>query len=228
MRKSLIILIVLTIGLFSCGQDSNSKSGKFTKEKKELNSAVNVESQKKVAIISNDKFIDTKYEYIDSSGKHLIIENSLPKGGQKYTDHNGKEYVYAIFWTQITNEIDSLFEVTLDFSTDTFELPSSPDNYFKLFLPSENMTVDKAPLFNYGLEDLDTVLGNKLQQSSSFQKAINSKATCLFYVVTLFKEGVDGVVRAGLRLENEKIYYRVNDKEIQSGQVNIKNLELQK
>jgi len=58
-----------------------------------------------------DKYIDTRYEYSDAFGKNLIIENSLPKGGLKYTDPNGKEYIYAIFWTRMTNETDSPFEL---------------------------------------------------------------------------------------------------------------------
>lgn len=227
MRKNLIILFLVAPIIFSCDQKGNSKLEKSTTSKVELKGSENTNNQDSVTI-SLDKFIDTKYEFIDFTGKSVIIENSLPKGGQKYTDINGKEYVYAIFWTQITNHMDSPFEVNVTFPADSFELPSSPGNYFKLFLPSEKMTPSKAPLFNFGLEDLSTVLNGKLQNLSTLVRSVNTNETSRFYVVSLFKEGVNGIVRAGMSLNNDKIYYRINDREIESGRVNIKNLELKK
>jgi hypothetical protein len=208
-------------------QKRNSKSEKSTTSKVELKGSENTNNLDSVTI-SLDKFIDTKYEFVDYTGKLLIIENSLPRGGQKYTDINGKEYVYAIFWTQITNKMDSPIEVNIAFPADLFELPSSPGNYFKLFLPSEKMTPSKALLSNFGLEDLNTVLNGKLQNPSTLVRTVNTNETSRFYVVSLFEEGVNGVVRAGMSLNNEKIYYRVNDQEIHSGRVNIKSLELKK
>ncbi len=227
MRKNLLILIVMTTILYSCGQDSKSTPDIITKDIDTSQTTENVESQNSAAI-SNNKYIDSRFEYTDTTNKHLIIENSLPKGGLKYTNSNGEEYVYAIFWTRITNETANPFELSIEVPADSFRLPSSPDNYFKLFLSSEKMTIDKAPLFNYGLTDLDAVLGNKLQKSSSLQRTVNSKETSLIYVVTLFKQGVNGTVRAGFSLKDDKLYYRVNDKEIHCGQFNIKNLKLQK
>jgi hypothetical protein len=53
---------------------------------------------------SNDPNIHPKYEYTDSVGKRLIIENGFPRGGIKYTDPNGDVYGYAVFWTRITKE----------------------------------------------------------------------------------------------------------------------------
>ena len=90
------------------------------------------------------------------------------------------------------------------------------------------MTLEKAPSFNYGLTDLNAVLDNKLRNSSSLQKTINSNATSLIYVVILSIKGVDGTIRAGFSLKEDKLYYRVNDKEIYCGNSNIKNLKLQK
>lgn len=156
-----------------------------------------VENQNSV-VFSYDQYIDTRYEYTDSNNQHLVIENSLPKGGLKYTDPNGEEYVYAIFWTRITNETANPVELSIEFPANSFTLPSSPDNFFKMVLPSEKMTIEKASLFNYGLSNLNAVLDNKLQNSSSLQRIINSKEVSLFYVVSLFKKGVEGTIRAGL------------------------------
>lgn len=217
----------MTTVLFSCGQESKPTADILTKDIETSKTTENVSSQKSVQI-SVDKYIDTRYAYADSNGKHLIIENSLPKGGLKYTDPTGKEYIYAIFWTRIANETATPFELSIDVPAYPFELPSSPGNHFKIVLPSETMTIDQAPLFNYGLKGLNANLGNKLQHLSSLQRTINSKETSLFYVVTLSEQGVEGTIRAGFSMKDDKLYYRVNDKEIYCGQVNIKNLQLQK
>ena len=64
---------------------------------------------------STSRWIYTKYEYTDSIGKRLILQNSLPKGGLKYTDPNGKVYVYAVFWTRIINGTDNPLELMMGF-----------------------------------------------------------------------------------------------------------------
>lgn len=214
-----------TTGLFSCKQGSNQPQD--TVDIETTKSTENIESQKPIAN-PNDKFIDTKYEYTDSTGKSLIIENSLPKGGLKYTDSNGKDYVYAIFWTRITNQTANPLELTIDFTADSFELPSKSDNYFKLYLPSDTMTLDKQTLFNYGLRNLESFLDNELLKSSSLQRTINPKGSSIFYVITLFNKGVEGTVRTGLSLIEQTLFYRINDKEIQCGQINLKKLILKK
>lgn len=226
MRINTIILIVATTVLFSCEQDNKSTSDTPPRDIETSITTGNIEVQKSVTKYNN-KYIDTRYKYADPNGKNLIIENSLPKGGLKYTDPNGKEYVYAIFWTRITNEMANPFELSIEVHADSFELPSSPDKYFKIFLPTVKMSIDNIPLFDYGLTDLNAILDHKLQKSSSMQRTINPEERSYFYVITLFNKGVEGTVRAGLSLKNDKLFYRVNDKEIHSGQVSIKDLKLQ-
>ena len=179
--QTLILLTILIIGTACNGQVQNDLPKEKVSETKKLVAerpkTVPFSWEQKSTGMSYDKSIDTRYEYTDPKGKHLIIENSLPKGGLKYTDPNGQEYVYAVFWTRIANETTDPFEWSIDFPEDTYKLPSSLNNYFKIVLPSEQMTIDKTPLFNYGLTDLDAILDEKLRNSSSLQKTINSKAT---------------------------------------------------
>jgi len=130
MKKSIILIIIATAGLFSCKQGSKS-----TPE------TVNIETINSVR----------KYEYADSMGKRLIINNSGPKSRINYTDPNGKKYIYSVFWTQITNETINPIELKIDFPLDSFEFPLSSGNYMKLLIPSETMTLDKASLSDYGL-----------------------------------------------------------------------------
>ena len=207
-----------------------------------------VGSQKSGAIIKG-QYTDTRYEYANSNGERLIIENSLPKGGLKYMGLDGKKYVYAVFWTRIVNETATPFEVSIDVPADSFKIaaaaanpfdssieaaanlkkrPALPDNYFSMVLPSEEMTTDKAPLFNYGLQDIKAALDHSLQQSSSLHRTITPKATRFIYVVILSTGGGEGTIRAGFNVRDDKLYYRVNEKEIYCGQFNSKNLTLQK
>lgn len=172
----------------------------------------------------------TNYEYIDANDKSLIIQNSLPKGGVTHTGLNGKVYNYRIFFTRIINGTGNPLELTIDFPLDSFELPSSPGNYIKLLLPSDTMTLDKKPLYDYGLA-VKSFLDNRLHKPSSLKRTINPKESNGFYVVMLCikpRLGWNGTIRSGLSLKGQNLFYTVNGKEILCGSINLKNLMLQK
>ncbi len=227
----LFTLFLMSVFLNSCGQNqTNSPKDNIKSETKDIVTSPG----------SNEKY-HTKYEYTDSIGKSLIIQNSFSKG-EKYTDPNGKEYFKSIFWTRIINETDNPFELTIDFSGDSYELPSSVgssvDNYRKIILPSDTMTHDKEDLFNYGLTDLDSFLGNSIHKPSSLKRTINPKESSGFYVVLLFikpksgwqrvKGDGNGYTRAGFSLKGQNLFYTLNGKEIHCGSINLKNLMLRK
>mgnify|MGYP003634011490 FL=1 len=225
MSSTKLLLIIATVLLFSCGQGKESTSDFVTKESVE--SSDKLESQNP-QINYSSQFIDTKYEYSDSLGNNLIIENSLPKGGLKYTAPNGKDYVYAIFWTRIINETTKAVDFTIDFPSDSIELPSSADNYFRVFLPTETMTSDMESLFNYGLKDLESLLDKGLYKSPFLQQTINPDDSNTFYVVTLFNRGVEGTIRTGFRMKDEHLLYTINGKEMHAGQLNFSENSLRK
>jgi hypothetical protein len=214
----LYALFVVVVFLSCCGQSQTTSPKENSK------------AETKVIVTSpgfNEKDIHTMYEYNDSNGARLIIQNGLPRGGMKYTDPNGEVYVYAVFWTRIINETDNPLELTTDFSLDSFEIPSSSGNYMKLFLPSDTMTIDKAPLYEYGLT-IKTFLDNNRHKSSSLKRTINQKSSSAFYVVTLSDRGVGGTLRTGLSIKEQNLFYRINDKEIPCGKINFKKMMLQK
>lgn len=225
MKKSVIILISATIVLFSCKEGSRSKPDIV--DAKTLDSVKNIENKKREA---TNKAIYTKYEYNDSKGASLIIQNSLPKGGIRYTDPNGKVYVYAVLWTRIINKTANPLELKIDFPTDSYEIPALPGKYYKTLIPSDTMTIEKIPLFNYGLTDLESFLDKNIHKSSSLKRTINPKESSGFYVVTLRLTGGDhyGILRTGLSLKGQNLFYKIRDKEIQCGSINLKNLTLQK
>ena len=194
---------------------------------------------------SNEKY-HTKYEYTDSIGKRLIIQNSFPRA-ELYTDPNGNKYGRAIFWTRIINETDNPLELKIDFSGDSNEFPSSVGSsvsrYFKIILRSDTMTTDKEALYNYGLTDLDSFVVNSIDNPSSLKRTINPKKSGSFYVVRLSailksdlqsvkgdgniqRDPEYGTTRAGFSLKGQNLFYTLNGKEIHCGKINLKNLIL--
>ncbi|WP_395044835.1 hypothetical protein [Flavobacterium sp.] len=203
-----MILIMVTTGFFCSGQSSTDSVYVGT-----LDSTKNVQSQKP-SIKLNENNFNTKYEYTESNGARIIIQNSFPKSGINYTDPNGKKYIYAVFWTQIINETFDPLELTIDFPLDSFEIPSSSGNYMRLLLPYDTMTIDKEPLYDYGLTIYFFFLDNNLHKSSSLKRTINPKDSSSFHVVTLYNHGINGTLRTGLGLLKKNLFYRINNKEI--------------
>jgi hypothetical protein len=207
----------------------------------------NIKSETKDIVTSpgsNERNILTKYEYIDSTGKRLIIQNGFPRGGSQYTDPNGEVYGYAVFWTRIINETDNPLELKIDF-LDSYEVPSLPGKYFKIKVPPDTMTRDKEDLFSYGLTNLESFLDNSIHKPSSLKRTIKPKESSGFYFLklSLVSEGPRGggdILRTGLILKGQDLFYRVSvyngtappslisEKEIHCGSINLRSLMLQK
>jgi len=201
----------------------------------------NIKPETKVIVTStgsNEKY-HTKSEYTDSMGKRLIIQNSWSRG-IKYTDPNGKKENKVLFWTRITNETENPLELNIDFPVE-YEVPSLPGRYFKILLPSDTMTLDKEPLPDYGITDLKSFLDNSIHKPSSLKRTIKPKESGGFYVAILFDSGVVGPFRTGLSIKGKNIFYKVtryagkqgvsllvDEKEINCGSINLKNLILKK
>ncbi len=80
-----------------------------------------------------------------------------------------------------------------------------------------------------GLTDLDSFLDNSIHKSSSFKRTINPKESSGFYVVMLcLVEGAHGTMRTGLSLKGQNLFYRINDKEILCGKIDLTKLMLRK
>jgi hypothetical protein len=230
------VLLLVFVSYTSCGGQTKRDLPKD-----------NSKSERKETVTSprsNDPSVHTKYEYTDSIGKRLIIQNGLPRGGSRYTDPNGVVYGYAIFWTRIINETDNPLELQIDF-LDSYEVPSLPGKYFKLLVPPYTVTSDKEAMFNYGLTDIDSFLDTNIHRPSSLKRTINPKESSGFFVVklSLISEGPRGggdILRTGLNLKGQDLFYRVSvynstaplsiisEKEILCGSINLKNLVLQK
>lgn len=233
MKKNILILVIVTTGFFSCKNSNKSTPNIVATEISGLTK--NAQNKK----VFNDKDIYTVYKYIDSDGKKFIIQNGFPRGGSKYTDKNGDDYNYAVFWTQIINETGNPIELKLDIPSDSYKVPSLPGKYYKVLIPADTMTVDKYPLFLYGLTNLESYLDSNIYKSASLKRTIYPKQSNAFYVVILcLTEGAHGTMRTELSLKGQDIVYRINidgsksnnissNMEIRCGSINLKNLTLQ-
>ena len=229
MNKSILLIILIT-GLFSCKQWSNSTPQIIGKES--LNGVKNIQ---------NEKDIYSKYEYIDSNGKSIIIQNGYPRGGIKYTDPNGKVCGYAVFWTRIINETDNPLELKIDLPLNSYEISNFPSKYFQVLVPPDTMTLDKFPLFCYGLTAIESFLDNNIHKPSSFKRTVNPNESSGFYFLMLvMTEEATGMTRTGLCVKGQDLFYKISrysitkpsslidEKEIKCGSINLKNLTLHK
>ena len=157
---------------------------------------------------SNEKY-HTKYEYTDSIGKRLIILNSFRRGAP-YTDPKGISYGKVIFWTRLVNETDNPLELKIDFPVDSFEVPGLPGKYYKLFVPPDTMTIEKEPMYDYGMPGLKSFLDNNIDKPSSLRRTINPKESSGFYVVILFDHEVGGPFQTGLCIKGQNLVYRIS------------------
>jgi hypothetical protein len=228
--KYVLIYIFFLLSVFhtSCGQSQ-------TNAPKD-----NIKSETKHVVTSpgsNEKY-QTKYEYTDSIGKSLIILNSFRRGGP-YIDPKGISYGKLIFWTRLINETDSPLELKIDFPVDSFEVPGLPGKYYKVLVPPDTMTIDKESLYDYGMTGLKPLLDNNIHKPSSLKRTINPKESSGFYVVILFDHEVGGPFRTGLSIKGQNLVYRISrasearhplisEKEIDFGNINLKNLMLKK
>jgi hypothetical protein len=174
--------------------------------------------------------------------KLVIIINSLPKG-ITYTAPNGKKYFKVTFWSKIINETDHPLEMNINFPVELYEAPGLPGNHYKLLVPPDTMTVDKEPLYNYGMTGLTSFLDNNIDKPSSIKRTINPKETTGFYVVLLsltteLKPG--STMRTGLGVKGQNLVYKISryaskqghplirEKEIDCRSINLKDLMLRK
>ena len=221
--RAFILPIALTFLLTSCGSKQPANT---TEVPEETDTATQVEAPSAQDTPGNPtkQFVHSQYRYADFNSNLIIIENSYPKGGLKYTSPEGETYVYAVFWTRITNQTANPFELNLAFSEAPYELPGAPESSFQLFIPTETFAPEKTAWMNYGL-DLEKTMDNKRLTQRQLNRTITSGSSSSFYIIALFNKGVEGATRTGLSIKGQRLQYRLNDKNISCGEVNLSGLK---
>ena len=209
MKISLTILILTTIGFYSCGQNTPSDSTK-TDIETEVSLTID-ESRIKIDPFSSDSYVHTEADYIDSNGKGIIIQNSYPRGGGYIPTPSILRYGHAVFWTRIINKSDKPLELDIDLSADAFNIFPSADAHVKLLIPPNEMTLDKVTTFSFGFENIDSFLSTNFYKRSIVKKTILPNEDYIFYVVLLshLAPRDQGVSRTGLFLDGENFVYRL-------------------
>lgn len=144
----------------------------------------------------------SKVAYASSKEKKIVISNSLPKGGG-IVQHNGNEYNYFIFWTNIHNDSPIPLDLKIKFPTIiSFE---SKESHAKVVMPKFTMTIDKLQEFDYGLQDIPSLLINELKDLNN---RISPFKNHLFYSV-VFIHKTKWPVRAEYILKDKKLFYKI-------------------
>jgi hypothetical protein len=105
------------------------------------------------------------------------------------------------------------------------------------------MTVDKEPLYDYGMMGLNSFLDSSIEKPSSIKRTIKPKEATGLYVVllSLTTEITPGsTMRTGLAVKGQQLVYKISryaskqghpllsEKEINCGSINLKGLVLRK
>ncbi|MFN6375547.1 MAG: hypothetical protein ACK4YD_10290 [Chitinophagia bacterium] len=119
----------------------------------------------------------SKVVYTSSTKEKTIITNSLPRGGG-IVYHQGKEYNYFIFWTNILNESSSPLDLKIKFPTIIpFEINES---YAKVVFTNSIMTPDKKQVLDYGLTNIVSLLNNESNQIKEINITVSPFNNYLF------------------------------------------------
>lgn len=147
----------------------------------------------------------SKVAYAYSKEKKIVISNSLPKGGG-IVQHNGNEYNYFIFWTNVHNDSPIPLDLKIKFPTIiSFE---SKESHAKVVMPKSTMTIDKLQEFDYGLQDIPSLLNNESNQLKELKNRISPSKNHLFYSV-IFIHKTKWPVRAEYILKDKKLFYKI-------------------
>lgn len=165
-------------------------------------------------LVMGQRISKTKW-YSETASKGVIIQNSFGKGGPYTGGSRGKNahYSFLIFFTRIINETATPLELTINLPADSFPTSEGGNVYLKLFLPPDTMTLDKESLSNYGVTGLESFLD--FNKPTMFQRTINPKEECLFYIGTVFyqargtvwKDQSRGGNRAELVIKGQDLFY---------------------
>jgi hypothetical protein len=223
LMRLLTTFTLLTICLTATGQTFPTKKDSWYRVD---TSFTKKDQRQKTLTYYSYMYVDTESQYIDSTGKGVIIQNSLPKGGG-YTDPAGKTFGYRIFWTRVINKTDTPLELIINFHADPFAMLPSPDSCFSVFLPPDTMTLDKETLYDYGATGLYSFLDTGINKPTMLQRTVNAKEEYLFYIGALFFCPVYGTPRAELVLKEQNLFYRISgiapQLEIPCGHIVLKN-----
>jgi len=148
------------------------------------------------------------YYQLKNVNGDVIIQHSGRKGGPYIDpdDPDGKKVGSVIFWARVINDTANPLELTVMFPADSFAVGRG--SYFKIFLPRDTMTLDKAILYAYGATGLDAFLDTGLHTPTMKQSTISPKGEFLFYIVVIGRHTAYPT-RAELVLKDKDVFLKL-------------------
>lgn len=202
MRLLVVLLMLWSFSLASCAQVENSTVSENNSKNPSRDSTP---YQKDI-----EHYQYNTIEYLDENGNGIIIQNSLPKGGPYYSP-SGKTYGHGIFWNQITNHQDTSITFSIEFPKDSIVIGEQNEAYFKLFLPSEEMSFDQLNSYDYGITDLEDIFEAPVGTRNTLHRIIPPGASHLFYVAMMIHvpEAGNGAIRTSFEINGKTLAYNV-------------------
>ena len=209
----MILVFVLALAMASCAnQEQKPATGPVSNLA--LSERDGVPSQKAYDL---ERYLYTEHNYTDSAGYDVIIQNGYPKGGGfignsgtiGYTDSAGTQYGHVVFWNRVINRTDSTAQLHIDFPAEQFSHDPSSPRFIRLFIPPDTMTLDKLPVYSYGLDTLKQFLDVNFGRPASLHGLIAPDAERLFYVALLMHDP-KGSLRAEFSLEDNDLFYHIS------------------
>ncbi len=203
MKSTPIVLILITTWLCAC-----SRAGSFRTAK---------DSHRQISLIhdlersSGYRYIYTDTTYANSTGSGITIQNSVRKGGMMepetpYVDSVGKRYFFTATWTRIINGTNSTLDLKVNFPADSFPLSAPAGSYLKLLIPPDTMTIDRLPLFSYGLTGMKSFVAAHWDHTTTLQMTIEPNEEHMFYIVGLAYK-TEGPARSAIILKEKELFY---------------------
>lgn len=153
-------------------------------------------------------WVDGEARYVVAPDVSVVVQNSLPKGGGRYSDSSGKLYSYVVFWTRVTNRSNRIVELHMQYPREPFYMNQEPDSFIRIFLPPDRMTTEKIQMMDYGLSGWRDYLDHSFDKPSTLRKVIDPGQEVYFYTQVLFSNA-SGATRAALVLEGKYLRFKI-------------------
>lgn len=183
--------------------------------------------------------IASQSTYTDPAGGRVTVQNGFPKGGLTYTDRDGVECGYAVFWSRVINETAHPLTLQLDLPARSYPLANFPGAFLEVLAPADTMTADRLPLPSYGLTDIPAFLEAHHQRGTTFTRTIQPNATTgLYFVLRISTAEASGMTRTALWLQGQDLVYHiarhsvtkpitlVQEEDIPCGRIDVQGLRL--
>ena len=201
------LLLLMYLGIISCG--GNHKSLKNVKADGGINDDVSpIDSTGEGDI---ETYVHTQYDYTDSLGRGIIIQNGYPRGGGPIFVSDDKSYGHPVFWSRVINKNISPVKLHLDFPADSIKILPNSNAHFNLLLPPDTMSLNNISTYSYGLGGIKEFVRENFYERSELKWTIPPDEDMMFYVILLshLSDADNGVWRTGLALDGSELWYNL-------------------